>query len=123
MGAPDMVLKRLIAVFLCNFIFATYFEAGTHVPQSGLEFWIAEDDLELLLLLPAPHLWNVGIESVLGHAWFYVALGVESKAPSCYASPLSTELHAQPHCILFIWFTQVDAQIELVVCGLFKTIF
>lgn len=62
-----MVLKRLVTVFLCDFIFATYFEAGTHAPQSGLEFWVAEDDLELLLLLP-PHLWNVETESVLGHA-------------------------------------------------------
>lgn len=56
------------------------FEAGTHLPQSGIAFWITEDDLELLLLLPTPF-WNVEIESVLGHAWFYVVLGVESQSP------------------------------------------
>lgn len=122
MGAPDMVLKRLITVFLCNFIFATYFEAGTHVPQSGLEFWITEDDLELLLLLPPTSgMWRLRVcSAMLGFMWYWEW---NQSRLACCASTLLTELHAQPHCILFIWFTQVDAQIRLVVCGWFKSIF
>ena len=52
LGTPDTVLTRSFPEFLYHFIFVTYFETGSHASQSGLEFWLAEDSPELLVLLP-----------------------------------------------------------------------
>lgn len=56
------------------------FEAGTHDPQSGIAFWITEDDFELLLLLPPTSgMWRLKVHSaVLGFMWYW---GVESESP------------------------------------------